>query len=262
MFEHLLGIMSIRVHPRLNWRFQGQWIARVLRRVGVLVLISHPLGCHAHKGSADGGLIASALPMDYERILRIGDLARFRVKLSPDDQEFIRDRVPLEMQALPGASYPRRIRHPAGFTISGAVVRTFVKCALVLSAQRVLGRQYYKASDFYDRAASELMLGMTLTHFQYGAPKGAYCCAQCTLAFLPVLEARALRWINCPQLASAVKVLIRRRQWRFSSSTNPRMISWSLSGPQLSAKGLEKAGQQISRSARRARPPGIPSRSQ
>jgi hypothetical protein len=166
--------------------------------------------------------------MDYERLLKIGDMARFCTKLPPQDQKFISVILPAELRAFPSIDYPKRIRHPAGFVISGAVVRTFVNCALVLSGRRAFGRQYYKVSEFYDRVARELTLWMTWTHFQYGAPRGAYCCGQCTLAFYPVLKARALRWVDCPNLAATVRDLIDQRQWRFSPATNPRMIAWSL----------------------------------
>lgn len=166
--------------------------------------------------------------MNFERILEIGDRARFAGKLSPDDQVFVREAIPLELGMFPQITCPSRMRHPSGVLISGAVVRTFIKCAMVLGARRVLGPKYYASSSFYDRVACDLLLGMTLSHFQHGDPKGAYCCAQCTLAFYPVLKAQALRWVDCKRMASNVKSLIEQRKWRFSPSTSTKLIAWSL----------------------------------
>ena len=167
--------------------------------------------------------------MDYERLLKIGDQCRFPIRLSSQDKVFICETVPEELHTFPNFKYPSHLKHPGGFTISGAVVRSFIKCALVLAGRRALGVQYYRQSEFYDHVARELTLGMTLSHFHHSDPKGAYCCAQCTLALYPVLKAGALRWVNCIQLASAVRSLIEDRKWRFTTSTNPRMITWSLS---------------------------------
>lgn len=166
--------------------------------------------------------------MDFERILQIGDQARRGEKLSANDHTFVREVVPTALATYPQIAYPSRIRHQSGAIISGAVVRTFVKCAMVLAARRTLGPKYYAKSDFYDRVARDLMLDMTLTHFRHGAPKGALCCAQRTLAIYPVLGARALRRIDCKALAIAVKDMIEERKWRFSQSTNARLIAWSL----------------------------------
>jgi hypothetical protein len=81
--------------------------------------------------------------MDFERILQIGNQARQGEKLSADDQTFVREAVPTELAAYPRIAYPSRIRHPSGAIIRGAVVRTFVKGAMVLGARRTLGPKYY-----------------------------------------------------------------------------------------------------------------------
>jgi hypothetical protein len=66
------------------------------------------------------------------------------------------------------------------------------------------------------------------SHFHLGYPKGAHCCAQCTLAVYPVLLAGALPWFDSQSLAKAVRELIQAKQWRFSGSTNPHMVAWAL----------------------------------
>jgi hypothetical protein len=120
------------------------------------------------------------------------------------------------------------VRHPAGFSVSGAPVRTLTQCVLVLSAQRVLGPSYDARSEFYQRVAADLAFGIMRSHFHHGYPKGVYCCAQCTLAVYPVLKAQALRWFDCQSLAKDVRQLVEKREWRFSGSANAGMIAWAL----------------------------------
>ncbi len=50
--------------------------------------------------------------MDYEHFRRIGDQARFRGKLPPEDQEFIRDTGPLEFCVFPEITLPSRLKYP------------------------------------------------------------------------------------------------------------------------------------------------------
>jgi hypothetical protein len=44
----------------------------------------------------------------------------------------------------------------------------------------------------------------------------------------PVLEARAIRYFDCGELATAVRALITKKQWRFAKFANPKMIAWAL----------------------------------
>lgn len=164
----------------------------------------------------------------HERILQVGDLARSGVRLNPADWAFVRDEVPEALAAFPRIEYPERIRHPAGFLLSGAVVRTHLKAAMVLGARRALGVRYDARSEFYDRVMRDLTLWLALSHFRHGDPRGAYCCAQCTLAIYPVLRAGALRLVDCKQLHAEVRALIVERRWRFSTATQPKMIAWAL----------------------------------
>ena len=66
------------------------------------------------------------------------------------------------------------------------------------------------------------------SHFHGAAPKGAYCCAQCTLGILPVLEANAIRYFECKPLAKDVRRMIDTKSWRFRSALNPKMLNWAL----------------------------------
>lgn len=203
-------------------------------------------------------LIVSAKAMIFEKILEIGDRARWRARLPADDRLFLREEIPREMAAFPSIIYPPRMRHPGGFTISGAVVRTFVKAALVLGARRAFGRRFDAEVEFYDRVARDLTLGMALSHFRHGDPKGAYCCAHCTLAIYPVLQARALRLVDCGQLSEAVRGLIESRGWRFSRATSPKVIQWSLRGEgrQPGASGMCDRAERSREDARVPAPEG------
>jgi hypothetical protein len=43
-----------------------------------------------------------------------------------------------------------------------------------------------------------------------------------------VLEAGAIRYFDCRELSSAVRRLVRQRQWRFAKSTDSRIVRWAL----------------------------------
>jgi hypothetical protein len=171
--------------------------------------------------------------MDYDRLWKISDKARYGARLTSEENRFVVETVPGELAEFPKNPFPARVRHPAGFSVSGAPVRTLVRCALVLSAQRVLGRRYGSRSEFYDRVEADLAFGIMRSHFHHGYPKGTFCCPQCTLAVYPVLMAEAIRWFDCADLAKTVRQLIETKQWRFSTSTNPPMIAWALDDARL-----------------------------
>lgn len=168
--------------------------------------------------------------MDYGRLFAIADRARAGRRLSSDDAAFIRNEVPEELEAFPRMKLPKAVRHPGGFPLSGAPVGTFVRSALLLAGQKVLGRSY-GGSDFYERVESDLALRIMRSHFHGDTPKGAFCCKQCTLAVLPVLEANAIRWFDGRALAKDVRRVIHAGEWRFASAPNAKMMQWSLSGP-------------------------------
>src|SRR6185312_7550100 len=128
--------------------------------------------------------------MDHDRLFAVADQARARKRLSSADAAFIRDTVPKELRAFPHLKLPKAVKHPSGFSVSGAPVGTFTRVALLLAGQKVLGNRY-AGSDFYERVESDLALRIMRSHFHGDAPKGAFCCKQCTLAILPVLEANA-----------------------------------------------------------------------
>lgn len=166
--------------------------------------------------------------MDLDLLWKISDRARRREKLTAEEARFVRDVIPRELATFPRTAAPSRVRHPAGFSISGAPVRTFLSAALLLSARRVLGARYGGSSEFYDRVEADLAFGIMRAHFHHGYPKGAYCCAQCTLAVYPVLEAGAIRWFDSRKLALSVRRMIERKEWRFATAPNSRMLDWAL----------------------------------
>lgn len=167
----------------------------------------------------------------YDRLFAIADQARTRSSLSRDDIAFIRDDVPTALASFPTFKRPPKINHPSGFTVTGAPVGTFVKSALLMAGQRALGPRY-AGSAFYDRVEAELALNIMRSHFHHGYPKGTNCCAQCTLASLPVLEMNAVRYFDSRALAKDVRKLIAAGGWRFATPPNPKMLRWALSGPQ------------------------------
>jgi len=168
--------------------------------------------------------------MDYDRLWTVADRARSGKRLSPEDASFVRDTVPEELESFPRLNLPKSIRHPGGFSVSGAPVGTFLRSALLLAGQKVFGKRY-EGSAFYEGVEKDLAFGIMRSHFHHGYPKGTHCCSQCTLAVYPALEAGAMRYFDCAELAGEVRKLIEMRQWRFTTPPNPKMLSWSLGAP-------------------------------
>jgi hypothetical protein len=165
--------------------------------------------------------------MDHTKLFELAERARARQRFTPNDIAFLRDSVPSELRSFPKAKMPKTIRHPGGFSVSGAPVGTFVRSALLLAGQKAFGNRY-AGSQFYERVESDLAMRIMRSHFHGDAPKGAYCCKQCTLAVLPVLEANAIRYFECRQLAKSVRRMIHAGEWRFSTAPNAKMLRWSL----------------------------------
>ena len=167
--------------------------------------------------------------MDFDTLWAVADRARAKQRLTPTDVSFVRNVAPKQLDGFPKLKLPASIRHPAGFTISGASVGTFLRSALLVAGQKALGRRFGGA-EFYERVERDLAFGIMRSHFHHGYPKGVHCCIQCTLAVIPVLDAGAIRYFDCRELSGAVRGLVRKRQWRFAQSTDPRMVRWALDG--------------------------------
>jgi hypothetical protein len=172
--------------------------------------------------------------MDFDRLFRVADRARGRGKLSGTDVAFIRDEVPKALADFPHFKRPPVIDHPGGFRVTGAPTGTFTRCALLLAGQKALGRRA-GGHRFYDRVERDLAMMIMGANFEGNAPKGTFCCSQCTLAILPVLEAGAIRYFNCKPLAHNVRTLIKEKRWRFAGKQNPKLLKWSLVGPSAPA---------------------------
>ncbi len=168
--------------------------------------------------------------MDLDTLWLVADRARARSRLAPEDVAYIRDVVPGRLAAFPRLKLPARVHHPAGFPVSGASVGTFVRSALLVAGQKALGRRF-GGVEFYERVEKDLAFGIMRSYFHHGYPRGAHCCVQCTLAVLPVLEAGAIRYFDCCALSTAVRRLVRQRQWRFAKPVDPRMVRWALTDP-------------------------------
>jgi hypothetical protein len=160
----------------------------------------------------------------------VADRARTRPRLAPADISFVRDVAPDQFDAFSRLTLPASIRHPAGFSITGASVGTFFRSALLVAGQKALGKRFGGA-EFYERVEKDLAFGIMRSHFHHGYPKGVHCCVQCTLAVIPVLDAGAIRYFDCRELSSAVRSLVRKRQWRFAKPADPRMVRWALGDP-------------------------------
>jgi len=165
--------------------------------------------------------------MNIHTIWTIAERARARQRLSSDDIAFVREVIPRELKTFPDLHLPKTIRHPAGFSISGAPVGTFLRSALLIAGQKVLGSRF-GGSSFYENVERDLAFGIMRSHFHHGYPKGTHCCVQCTLGVYPVLESGAIRYFDCAELAQDVRRLITDGKWRFVKPPNPKMVRWSL----------------------------------
>ena len=165
--------------------------------------------------------------MDYGRLFTIADRARSHQRLPSDDVVFLRETVPADLDSFPRVKLPKTVRHPGGFSVSGAPVGSFLRGALLLAGQKAFGRRYAGA-DFYEHVESDLALRIMRSHFHGGLPKGTFCCSQCTLAVLPAPEANAIRYFDCRRSAKDVRRMIHAREWRFSRPANAKMLQWAL----------------------------------
>jgi hypothetical protein len=159
----------------------------------------------------------------------VADRARAKPRLAPKDISFVRDVAPEQFDAFPKLKLPPTVRHPAGFSISGASVGTFLRSALLVAGQKALGRRC-GGSEFYERVEKDLAFGIMRSHFHHGYPKGTHCCVQCTLAVYPVLESGGIRYFDCKTLAGDVKRLIEGGGWRFANLPSDSMVRWALLG--------------------------------
>jgi hypothetical protein len=167
--------------------------------------------------------------MDYDRLFAIAENARSRGRAPATDIAFLKTDVPAALPAFPKVKLPKAVRHPGGFSVSGAPVGTFVRSALLIAGQKAFGPRY-GGLEFYERVESDFAMRIMRAHFHGDAPKGAYCCKQCTLAVLPVLEAGGIRYFDCRRLARDVRRMINAGEWRFGTPANANMLKWSLAG--------------------------------
>jgi hypothetical protein len=165
--------------------------------------------------------------MDFDTLWALAERARTRQPLSSEDIAFVRKIIPRQLEMFPRLHLPKAIRHPAGFSVSGAPVGTFLRSALLIAGQKALGNRF-AGSAFYESVERDLAFGIMRSHFHHGYPKGTHCCVQCTLAVYPTLEAGAIRYFDCRQLAQDVRRLITERKWRFSKPANGKMVEWAL----------------------------------
>lgn len=165
---------------------------------------------------------------DIETLFEIAEHAKGRGPMNAADKAAVRDDLPERFADFRHARLPAKVAHPAGFTISGAPVRNFTLAALLLCGQKALGKRY-GGQPFYESRERDMAFAVMRTNFHNGHPRGTNCCAQCTLATLPVLRAGAVRYFDCKSLAEDVTRLIETRQWRFSSAPNAKMLAWALS---------------------------------
>ena len=124
--------------------------------------------------SLSGEPLASRGQMDFDMLWTVAERARARQRLSSEDIAFVREVVPRDLDSFPNLDLPKAIRHPAGFTLSGAPVGTFLRSALLIAGQKALGSRF-GGSAFYETIEKDLAFGIMRSHFHHGYPKGTHC---------------------------------------------------------------------------------------
>ena len=76
--------------------------------------------------------------MDFNVLWQVADRARSQRRLASTDIAFLCDVVPVELESFPRLNLPTVIHHPAGFSISGAPVGTFLRSALLIAGKKRL----------------------------------------------------------------------------------------------------------------------------
>src|SRR5262249_23933454 len=109
--------------------------------------------------------------MHFDTLWTVAERARTKQCLPSEDFTFVRQIVPGELESFPNLELPKAIRHPAGFSISGAPVGTFLRSALLIAGQKALGRRF-GGSAFYETVERDLAFGVMRSHFHHGYPKG------------------------------------------------------------------------------------------
>jgi len=109
--------------------------------------------------------------VDLNHLFEVADKARAREKLTPKDVALVKKIAPEELVSGRKLPVPATVRHPAGFTLTGAPVGTFARSALLLAGGRVLGQRYGE-SAFYTGVERDLAFGIMRSHFHNGYPKG------------------------------------------------------------------------------------------
>ena len=89
---------------------------------------------------------------DLDTLWAVADRARARSPLTRGDVSFVRNVAPDLFDDYPALKLPATVRYPAGFSVSGASVGTFLRSALLIAGQKALGRRCGGA-EFYERSA-------------------------------------------------------------------------------------------------------------
>lgn len=80
--------------------------------------------------------------MNFNVLWQVAERARSQQKLAANDVTFIREVVPVELASFPRVNLPKVTKHPAGFSISGAPVGTFLRSVLLIAGRKPLGNRY------------------------------------------------------------------------------------------------------------------------
>jgi hypothetical protein len=104
--------------------------------------------------------------------------------LSPSDATLIRVIVPRELASFPRLRFPRRLHHPAGFSLTGAPVGTFARGTLLIAGRKVLGPRY-RGSSFYEDVEKDLAFGIIAPTSIMDIPPGRIAVCNARWLYIP-----------------------------------------------------------------------------
>jgi len=150
-------------------------------------------------------------------------------RLSASDKAYIRNKLPRMLAGRRAFQATVSYAHPAGVTIRGAPAGSFVKAFALLLGKKAFGTKRIIGHPLYDDLEKSLTIGILRTNFEFGRPKGFYCCPRCSLAVFPLLELDLLHYLRGKDLARDMRRRIESREGPFEHGVADRLVEFALS---------------------------------
>jgi hypothetical protein len=149
-------------------------------------------------------------------------------KLPATTKRRIQAELPAFIRDLTPASAPARLRLPTGESLSNATRMTALKCQCLFLARNVLGANYVKSDNEYERLAKDVLFRVMRHAFNSSDPRGIFCCPPCTLSLLPLYATASFRWVDCDELTANVLRALKEGTSVFGRTYPKAYAQWSV----------------------------------